>query len=76
MIDAHSTNSSSDDKNEVIQIKYYDMQPVEKDKMIASFKAAVASLAEQNLGASKDPQEFVQKIFDNDAVRDMCIYLS
>jgi 3-dehydroquinate synthase len=57
-------------------MKYYDMQTVEKDKILKSLEATVAYLKEINIGSSKSPQEFVEKTYDNDAVRDMFIYFS
>lgn len=57
-------------------MKYYDMQAVEKEKLIKSMEAAVASLNEKQLGQCKSPNEFIDKMFDDVPVRDMCILLS
>lgn len=52
------------------------MRQVEKEKIIDSLTAALTSLKSKDLGNSKNPQDFVKKMFDNDEVRDMCIYMS
>ena len=70
-----STNSDSG-SNDVVQINYYDMKAVEKEKIIESLTKALASLKSKDLGNSKNPQDFVLKMFDNDDVRDMCIHMS
>lgn len=52
------------------------MKPVEKDKILLCLTKALSSLKSKDLANSKNPQQFVQKMFDNDDVRDMCIYMS
>jgi hypothetical protein len=68
---ANSTNS-----NDNVEMKYYHMQQVDKEKILKSLEATVAYLKEINIGSSKTPEEFVQKTYDNDTVRDMFIYMS
>ena len=70
-----STHSDSDDK-EVTQIDYYKLNPVEKDEIVKQVKEAVISLNKLDVKSSKDAKDFVQKIFDDDTVSAMLIYLS
>jgi len=66
----------SDGKKEVIQMSYLKMTSVEKDQLISSMQKAVATLSKQEIRKVKNSQEFAQKLFDNDDVCDMLIYLS
>jgi hypothetical protein len=72
----HSSNTSSDGKDEVIQIDYYKLTAVEKDQLITNIQNAVSSLNKKQLKNSKNPQEFVLTLFDNDEMCDLLIYLS
>ena len=72
----NSSNNSSEGKNEVVQIDYYKLTFVEKDQLISSMHAAVAALNKQQLKGAKNSHEFAQRMFDNDDVCDLLIYLS
>jgi len=72
----HSSECSSDNKTDVVQIDYYSLGLVEKDQLIKSMHAGVASLNKQQLGSAKNPQDFALKMLDNNEVCDMLIYLS
>jgi 3-dehydroquinate synthetase/predicted O-methyltransferase YrrM len=69
-------NTDSATNKETMQLKYYDMQPVDKEKILKSLDDTVAYLKEVNIGSSKTPEEFVEKTYNNDVVRDTLIYMS
>jgi hypothetical protein len=72
----NSSANSSGDNNEVVQIDYYKLTFVEKDQLIMQMNQAVAALAKRDIQNSKNSQEFVLKLLDNDDVCDLLIYLS
>ena len=72
----HSSDNSDNGKNEVVQIDYYKLTVVEKDELIRQMEAATAALNLQKIKDSKNPCEFVQKLFDSNDVCDLLIYVS
>ena len=72
----NSSNNSSGDSNEVVQIDYYKLTFVEKDQLISMMNQAAESLNKVQLDQSKNSNEFVLKFLDNDDVCDLFIYLS
>jgi hypothetical protein len=52
-----SGNASDGDKNGVVQINYYQLGEVEKDKLVGSMQAAATSLSKQGLKGTKDAHE-------------------
>lgn len=71
----NSSRDSSDGKD-VVQMDYYELAVVEKDQLLSCLDTGAAALNTLSLRDSKQPHEFVQKMFENDDVRAMLIYLS
>jgi hypothetical protein len=61
---------------ETKQIKYYDLESIDKATILAKMNTAVTYLSKQNLTASKDSSDFVKKLFDNEEVFEMLKHLS
>lgn len=76
MLTANQPKDLPSHERDVIQMAYYELDNVEKNQITSSMQAAVASLHKQQLKDSKDARDFVQRMFDNNEVRDALIHLS
>jgi len=61
---------------ETKQIKYYALDKIDKDTILGKMDKALAYLDSQELKSCANPEEFVQKMFDQDDISDMLIHLS
>ena len=72
----HSSDNSDNGKTENVRMDYYQLTVVEKDELVRQMESATAALNAQKVKDSKNACEFVQKLFDNNDVCDLLIYLS
>ena len=75
-MDSSNHSCERNDGKDVVQIEYYKLNEVEKDQIVSYLDKAAAALNALSLKDSKNPNEFVQKMFENDDVCSMLISLS
>ena len=63
-------------ENMTKQIKYYAMDSIDRDTILAKLNVALKYLQAQSLPEAESLKVFVQKLFDNDEVSDLLIHLS